>query len=388
MNQIKSKKNLLIEGWRGVNHSFALVNQCQILELLKFNDLRLFHRDLPFAMAHWNSKTLDAGFSESDRQLINALSEPSNQSIDCVYRAASPFGGDFSHKTLTFMVTELGMSSGCFIPQYQQLSAFTNGENRIVTPTNWSKARLVEYGFEEAKIHVIPHGVNAQTFYPLTTEERTLNRSNLGLTPSDVVFLNLGVATWNKGIDILLIAFATLRARYSNLRLILKDQRGLYGISVDQVMADVSRRYPALFVSDTLAAIQVVSVNLSQAQLRLLYGVADSYVSSYRAEGFNLPVLEAIASGTPVVVTEGGATDDFCTPEVSYRVASSPGCRNDNKDGSVARFCEPNFDALIAAMERFVNGSTINPETFARGREDLVNKMTWRRAAQSLHALI
>ena len=27
--------NILIEGWRGINHSFSLVNQWQIIELLK-----------------------------------------------------------------------------------------------------------------------------------------------------------------------------------------------------------------------------------------------------------------------------------------------------------------------------------------------------------------
>jgi glycosyltransferase involved in cell wall biosynthesis len=381
------KKNLLIEGWRGVNHSFALVNQCQILELLKFDDLRLFHRDLPFAMPHWNAKLLDAGFSESDRQRIDALTEPSDQPIDCVYRAVSPFGGDFPHKTLTFMVTELGLSASDFVPDPPPPSAFTREDNLVVTPTHWAKARLVEYGFDETRIHIIPHGVNTQTFYPLSVEERTLNRSNLGLMPDDVVFLNLGVATWNKGIDILLIAFATLRKRYHNLRLILKDQRGLYGLSVERVLADVADRYPDLFGADTVAAVQVVSVNLSQAQLRLLYGVADCYVSSYRAEGFNLPALEAIACGTPVVVTDGGATDDFCTPEVGFRVASTLGSR-DGDTGRVLRFCEPQPDALVAAMERFMNGTALDPETFARGRQALLDKMTWKRAAQSLHELI
>jgi glycosyltransferase involved in cell wall biosynthesis len=388
MNSSKNKKNLLIEGWRGVNHSFALVNQCQILELLKFEDLNLFHRDLPFAMAHWTVKALDAGFSEADRQRIDALSEPSGQKIDCVYRAVSPFGGDLSRKTLTFMVTELGLSASSFGPEYQSPDAFTRDDNLVVTPTHWAKARLVEYGFDEAKVRVIPHGVNAATFYPLTAEERTLNRSNLGLLADDIVFLNLGVATWNKGIDVLLIAFATLRARYRNLRLILKDQRGLYGISVEQVMADVAGRHPSLFGTDTLAAIQVVPVNLSQEQLRLLYGIADCYVSPYRAEGFNLPVLEAIACGTPVVVTDGGATDDFCTSEVGLRVASTPGSRDDRKDNCVARFCEPQPEALVDAMERFVTGTPLDPEIFARGRRAVVDKMTWQRAAQSLHDLI
>jgi hypothetical protein len=36
-------------------------------------------------------------------------------------------------------------------------------------------------------------------------------------------------------------------------------------------------------------------------------------VSSYRADGFNLPVIKSIACGTPVIVTDGRPTDDFRT---------------------------------------------------------------------------
>ena len=52
-----------------------------------------------------------------------------------------------------------------------------------------------------------------------------------------------------------------------------------------------------------LGSISVISTSLDQAQLRALYGMADAYVSPYRAEGFNLPVLEAMACGLPVVAT-------------------------------------------------------------------------------------
>ena len=42
-----------------------------------------------------------------------------------------------------------------------------------------------------------------------------------------------------------------------------------------------------------------------------LYRCAHAYVSPYQSEGFNMPVLESLASGTPVIVSKGGSTDDF-----------------------------------------------------------------------------
>ena len=385
--------NLLIEGWRGVNHSFALVNQCQILELLKLPGVQLFHRDLPFAMAHWNAKALDAGFSAHDSQRIAALDAPGDQVVDCVYRITSPFRSEVAdaRPTTTFMVTEMGLSARSFEPG-TDLGFFTRAGNSIVTPTRWSRDRLVEHGLDADRIRVIPHGVRSDTFYPLGADERAANRGNLGIAPDEVVFLNLGAALWNKGVDALLLAFARLRQRHGHVKLILKDQRGLYGVSVEQTVAQQAAQHPMLFSAETLAAIRVVPVNLNQAQLRLMYGVADCYVSPYRAEGFNLPVLEAIACGTAAVVTDGGATDDFCDADVALRVTSTPGTHDRQAPGAnpaeVARYREPDAEALVEAMEAFCHGPAISPAAFARGRERLVQRLTWESVTRSLYGVL
>jgi len=37
-----TSQNLLIEGWRGINHSYAMINQYQIRELLKNNKFKIY----------------------------------------------------------------------------------------------------------------------------------------------------------------------------------------------------------------------------------------------------------------------------------------------------------------------------------------------------------
>ena len=45
--------NILIEGWRGINHSFELVNQFKISELIKSNDI--YFNDVPFVSNKWDT---------------------------------------------------------------------------------------------------------------------------------------------------------------------------------------------------------------------------------------------------------------------------------------------------------------------------------------------
>lgn len=383
-------KHLLVEGWRGINHSIALVNQHQLLELLRRSSLRLSHRDRPFAISSWNRQANTSGFTFDDMSRIDTIPDPGDERPDVVLTLSSPIAPVRQDciKQLTFMVTELGLSEKSFESNAPDLATYTAGGNRIVTPTNWSRDRLIDFGFDAAGIEVIPHGVRMATFYPLSLEERATNRANLGLHNDEFVFLNLGVATWNKGLDLLLIGFARARQRHDRLRLILKEQSDLYGLSIEPVIKNVVQQHPALFTENVLNAIMVVSGNLNPAELRLLYGVADCYASPYRGEGFNLPVLEAIACGTPVVVTDGGATDDFVSDEVAIRVSSNPGVQRNAEGHVIGRYREVNEDAFVQALLNQVDGWRSTRPRLQDHCMDLAQRFSWARAVDHLETLI
>lgn len=379
--------SLLIEGWRGVNHSYALVNQNQILELLKLDGLHLFHRDLPFAFSHWSPSANDAGFAASDRALIGSVPEPVNEAVDCTYRICSPFrigNADRARRTITFMVTELGLSDSSFDPASIGSHIFTSDRNLIVTPTRWSRERIVEFGFPEDKVAIVPHGVDTATFRPLDHTERAASRAGLNLSDEDIVFINIGAPLWNKGVDVLLRAFAILRGQGRRVLLFLKDQRDVYGMSVEGTVRAVAAQYPDLFTPETAAAIRLVPGNVTPSQLRLLYGMADAYAAPYRAEGFNLPTLEAIACGLPALVTRGGATDDFCDDDVALRISGRP-CRHDDPaSGLAGRYIEPDIDDLVAAMMRVADGGTPDRARAAASRARITARFSWRNAALKL----
>jgi hypothetical protein len=48
-------KTIVVEGWRFIPHSYAMVSQHQCLDLLARPDVRLYHRDIPFAFPQWRA---------------------------------------------------------------------------------------------------------------------------------------------------------------------------------------------------------------------------------------------------------------------------------------------------------------------------------------------
>jgi glycosyltransferase involved in cell wall biosynthesis len=389
--QTRPATSLLIEGWRGVSHSYGLVNQYQILELLKIDGLKLFHHDLPLISKDWNRTRNDANFPLEAQQQIDALPQAGDAPIDCVYRIAFPFPAgamDDERRTLTFMITELGLAASHFGAAPSQHSFYTRGQNAIVTSSRWSRDRIVEFGFPAEKVRIVPCGVDTAIFRPLSADERKVNRANLGIREDETVFVNVGGAYWNKGIDLLLRAFAQLRIRGRKVRLIIKDQRGLYGISAEDTLRRVGSEDPAVLRPETLDAISVIPGNLTRTELRSLYGIADAYVSPYRAEGFNLPVLEAIACGTPVIVTQGGATDDFCPADVALHIPGPLLPTDEQQHGVVGRYVEPDLDTLIGAMDGYATGYRHDANRFAAARARVLDAFSWRQAAHALAELV
>lgn len=224
--------------------------------------------------------------------------------------------------------------------------AVASGKITIVTPSNWSKIGFLRAGFPDSMVKVIPHGVDPGSFFKVSPELRSLYRELFGLKPDDFVKLNLGALTPNKGVDLLLQAHASLKQRHKHLKLVVKDQSNLYGITLSDVIADMKKAGQGTSLSDDLLG-DVISIsdNFDIDGLKALYNACDAYVSPYRAEGFNLPPLEAAACGLPIAVTAGGSTDDYFSSELGIRIESNL------IDNGTSMGLEPKLDALINAIE-------------------------------------
>jgi glycosyltransferase involved in cell wall biosynthesis len=237
-------------------------------------------------------------------------------------------------------------------------------------------------------VYVVPHGVDGSRFHPMEPHARLAARTALGYTDDDVVFLNVGAPFWNKGLDIVLEAFFVTRETHKNARLLIKDQQALYGMTAVKMIQDLVAQGRVKVDADSINAISIIPKTLELEQLRDLYAVSDYYLSPYRAEGFNLPVIEALACGTRTIVTAGGSTDDFCDDDTSIKI---PSTRLDNQvlqGQRLGAFLNPDMDALLEIMSRCAQRRESEPLRMHFGRTNLLEKFTWRRAANLIAALM
>ena len=305
--------------------------------------------------------------------------------MDAVYRICSPFraGPPFgSARSVTFLAVELGLSAGLFASASDQRQLMGSGDP-IVTPSTWSGGRLAENGIATERISVVPHGVDTGRFRPLRPEHRGAMRARVGVAEDETLFVNIAAPYWHKGTDLLLKAFAALRLKGLRVRLFVKDQRALYGRTLDDVIRELGRTDGRLLDERVVAGLTVFPHNLSPDEIAALIGIADCYVSPYRAEGFNLPVLEAIACGVPSIVTAGGATDDFCAEGVAIRLSARL-LRKRERDGSISAFLEPDGDMLVDAMAQVASGARPQAARFESARCGALERCDWGRAADAL----
>ena len=371
-----------VEGWTQLSHSYALVNEYQLSVLSRDPRLKVFHREGPVYDPAWRNvpSVIPAAV-----RAVNATIPPwpPGESPDVLYRIGFPWQMySAAPRTLVFGTCEYHGGERDWVGRDGRRESAAPDEVEIVTPSRWSAGGFHAWGVAPERVHVLPHGFDPTIFKPAAPAERAQVRSRLGIPADAFVFFNLGAMTWNKGVDLLLAAFALHVERYPGAVLVLKTLSALYGDFQGAAWRDAVQWAPKLVEPDIRAAIRRVDRPMTSADIARLYQASDAYVSPYRAEGFNLPVLEAMGCGLPVAVTAGGATDDFCPPSVAVPIAAEP------RSGADGAYLEPQLASVVAALE------TLRFDTPARQRmasaafAHASQRYTWSAVGQSLADLL
>jgi glycosyltransferase involved in cell wall biosynthesis len=204
------------------------------------------------------------------------------------------------------------------------------------------------------KITVVPAGVG-DNFRRVTDEERLAYvRRRYELTPRFI--LGLSTLEPRKNFVGLIRAFARLSASGYAGDLVIAGGRGwMY----EPIFAEVEQQ--------KLAGRVHFPGFVADADLPALYTLADLLAFPSFYEGFGLPVLEAMACGTPVI-----CADNSSLPEVAGEAALMVGAGD--------------TEALVEGMRRLLADEELRRQLVQRGLAQVKN-FTWQGAARKLLAV-
>jgi glycosyltransferase involved in cell wall biosynthesis len=157
-------------------------------------------------------------------------------------------------------------------------------EFSYMTISPWNQDRLRELGLSAT---LIPPGVNLETYRPLELERR-----------HDVI-LTVGRSHHLKNIELTVEAWRALPEP--------RPELWMFGVE-----PELAGRFGARYFSRP-----------SDAEVNELMNRATAFVQTSRHEGFCLPVLEAMAAGTPAVSTDSHGNRGFCSDGVNCLVPAS-----------------------------------------------------------------
>jgi alpha-1,3-rhamnosyl/mannosyltransferase len=151
---------------------------------------------------------------------------------------------------------------------------------------------VLHYRVPRERIRVVPLGVDEDWFEPLPDAQVDALLARRGVRRGSLLFV--GTLQPRKNVGTLLEAYDRLPARVRAERPLVIA--GKYGWGADDLRTDLEARRAA-------GEVQWLDY-VEHVELRALYATARAFVFPSLSEGFGLPILEALAAGTPVIASD------------------------------------------------------------------------------------
>ncbi len=175
-----------------------------------------------------------------------------------------------------------------------------NRSDALIAVSKYTVDELTElYGIDEKKIHVIYNGVDVQKFKP--RPDRTELRREFGLENEKKIVLFVGRLYHRKGLEILLRSIPPLLQEFSDVKFVIS------GTGFKEKEESLRNLTKQLDIEDHVTFRGYVP----DEKLPNLYSASDIFVLPAIYENFPFAILEAQATGLPVISTKVGGIPEF-----------------------------------------------------------------------------
>lgn len=246
--------------------------------------------------------------------------------------------------------------------------------DQVWVPTKWQRDCTIKQGIPAQKVKVVPEGVDTQMFRP---------RNRVVSNPIERPFRFVLIGRWDYRKSTLecIRAFANTFTEKDNVELV---------ISVDNPFASdgletTENRLNHFGISHS--KIKIVH-HLSKEDYVELLQSADVFLSCARSEGWNLPLIEAMACGIPAIYSNWGGQLEFAEGRgipINIKGEISAGTQLDEyyswTKGAPGFFAEPDFDDLSTKMKEVVKNFTVYKKKALEQSDEIREQFTWEKSA-------
>jgi autotransporter strand-loop-strand O-heptosyltransferase len=239
-------------------------------------------------------------------------------------------------------------------------------------PSKWQRDMTIAQGYDPNKIKVVPEGVDVNTFFPEETSHKLTSDGRFK-------FFLAGRWDYRKSIKEIIETF---------LKTFDKDEPVDLIVSVDNPFSNdglktTEERLEHYGFTDE--RIKILHFPPREDYIKILKS-CDAFVSCARAEGWNLPLIEAMACGTPSIYSNCSGQLEFAKGKgipvkISHELPVSASTYNHFND-NVGNYYEPDFNDLGKQMWNVVTNYQMYKQRALEESEIIRKEFNWERVAE------
>ena len=244
--------------------------------------------------------------------------------------------------------------------------------DELWVPSKWQRDCIIAQGYDPSKIKVVPEGVDVNTFFPEDTSHELTSDGRFK-------FFLAGRWGYRKSIKEIIETF---------LKTFNKDEPVDLIISVDNPFSEdnmetTEERLEYYGLNDN--RIKIVHFPPREEYIQLLKS-CDAFVSCARSEGWNLPLIESMACGTPSIYSNCSGQLEFAKGKglpvkiIGEKPVDTSTYSHFNN--SIGNYYEPDFNDLSKQMWEVITNHSYYKQSALEESEEIRRDFNWGRIAE------
>lgn len=244
-------------------------------------------------------------------------------------------------------------------------------------PSEWQKQCTIEQGYDPERIMVVPEGVDTKTFYPSPINKRSISLDN------KFRFVLIGRWDYRKSTKEIIETFLNTFSKDEPVELVVSIDNP-WGEDLDGFKTTEDRLKHYNLLDDRIK----IRSFLSNKEYVELIKTADVFVSCSRSEGWNLPLIEAMACGIPAIYSECSGQLEFAKGHgIPVRIIGEKPAKYNTYArfadvDTIGNYYEPDFNHLKQQLKEVYNNFYQYKLKANETAEYIHNKYNWENVAK------